>query len=270
MSKYDQIPDNAVFRIRGNDLTIFLKGEKGILIYFRPEGFFVNPPTDTNKEYMIMKKLENRGFEAISRAEFEDIRKEFGHTKPVDVVFLGEINADDEVSSDTSGEHESSSELAKEVTKSTDSDVASLKSALRKLIDIGAGSSYGAQVIRNEIAKRGYEAGGSGGEAAHPSVETKNIEDYLTANLLDGDPVQSGQMIASTEVLEVVTALISEEIKRAKKELLKEAIQSYWKTYSQDGETFRYCEVCGRPAPEGDCNCRMIIQEKLLELERGQ
>lgn len=53
-------------------------------IYFRSEGFFVNPPSN-RMETAMWNKLEKYGFEYVSESEFDDIRKEFGH-KHIDHV----------------------------------------------------------------------------------------------------------------------------------------------------------------------------------------
>lgn len=97
MSKFDELPMNAVFRINGKDSTIYKKVDRGpggnfIDIYFRDLGRFINPPTDTNMLWQIQKKLEKNGYQSVSRQEFGELREEFHHMKLIeDNVYLGEI-----------------------------------------------------------------------------------------------------------------------------------------------------------------------------------
>jgi len=54
------------------DWTICKKGEHGILIWFRIEKFWINPPTDTAMEYRIITKIEKYGVKYLSQKEIEE------------------------------------------------------------------------------------------------------------------------------------------------------------------------------------------------------
>jgi hypothetical protein len=54
----------------------------------------------------------------------------------------------------------------------------------------------------------------------------EDVKKYLEANLLDGDKIQPGQMIASTEILEVVTDLITSKVLEARKDTASTALRA--------------------------------------------
>jgi hypothetical protein len=51
------------------DITVWRKGEHGLEIYFHSEGFWCNPPTDTNMEYTATKKIEKYGIAYLTNPD---------------------------------------------------------------------------------------------------------------------------------------------------------------------------------------------------------
>lgn len=80
------LADNQPFRLTGKDLTIFIKTNGDISVYFRREGYFIAVPT-ARKTAQIYRKIELNEIELVSRDEFERIRAGFGHDRIGWIVF---------------------------------------------------------------------------------------------------------------------------------------------------------------------------------------
>lgn len=66
INNYADIEHNRAFFIlhkdpKKQDITVWRKDDNGLQIYFHVEGFWCNPPTDTNMSYNAIKKIERYG-----------------------------------------------------------------------------------------------------------------------------------------------------------------------------------------------------------------